>query len=239
MRLIQSVIYFLIICVVISGQSEKGKLVIKTDVETSAIILNDELIGHGEIEIPLESGTYNVMIKKNPCEWGSEIIFDEVFIDNNAVERKYSFESEVFLDSDPTDAYVYYEDELIGHTPLFINSNVGSVDLLKPSFKSSMNINLKQMGKVPQRINLEFQGVESEPALRETIWFKVLLGSAVLVGGTAAYYKIQADNEYQKYLETEDTSFRDRTDKYDAISGVSFGLLQLNFAAILYFLLAD
>lgn len=239
MKAYYSLIYILTLCAIINGQNEKGRLVIETNVESSAIILNDELVGNGSIDIELETGTYYVIIKENPYVWGSEIIYDEVLIKNTEVKKLYSFEKKVLLDSDPTDAYVYKGKELIGHTPMFIQPSVGSIDLTKPSFKSTMNIDLKKMGEIPQKVQLEFVGEKAETLFRETIWFKALLGSAILVGGTAAYFKIKADKEYEEYLRTEDISYRDRTDQYDTYSGVSFGLLQLNFAAILYYLLAD
>lgn len=69
--------------------------------------------------------------------------------------------------------------------------------------------------------------------------FKILLGSAAVLGGVAAYFKIKADNKYDEYLSTKNQSTLDEVDKLDLISGISFGLLQINFGYLIYKFLTD
>jgi len=59
--------------------------------------------------------------------------------------------------------------------------------------------------------------------------FKWLLAGVVAFGGAAAYLKIEADKKYDEYQETSEQRFLDETRRYDVLSGISFGLLQLNF----------
>lgn len=59
--------------------------------------------------------------------------------------------------------------------------------------------------------------------------FKWLLAGVVAFGGAAAYLKIEADKRYDEYQETGEERFLDETRRYDVLSGISFGLLQLNF----------
>lgn len=69
--------------------------------------------------------------------------------------------------------------------------------------------------------------------------FKILLGSAAVLGGIAAYYKIQADHKYDDYLESKNQSDLDEVDRLDLYSGISFGLLQINFGYLIYKFLTD
>lgn len=69
--------------------------------------------------------------------------------------------------------------------------------------------------------------------------FKLLAGSAILLGAVSAYFKLKANKEYDRYTETRLQDHLDNTDRYDTISGVAFGALQLNFAALIYFFLED
>lgn len=64
--------------------------------------------------------------------------------------------------------------------------------------------------------------------------FKVMLGSAVLLGGTSAYFKIKGDKKYETYLINKDQQLLDEVNRYDLYSGIAFGLLQINFGYLLY-----
>ncbi|MGE5365063.1 MAG: hypothetical protein ACM3SM_13115 [Bacteroidota bacterium] len=93
--------------------------------------------------------------------------------------------------------------------------------------------------KVPDRTVVDFSRVVKKESFFKTHMFKILTGSAVLLGGIAAYYKQRADKEYDKYIETGKKEYLDRTNSLDTVSGVAFGTLQLNFGALIYFFLTD
>lgn len=59
--------------------------------------------------------------------------------------------------------------------------------------------------------------------------FKWLLAGVAAFGGAAAYLKIEADKRYNEYQKTGEKRFLNETRRYDVLSGISFGLLQLNF----------
>lgn len=69
--------------------------------------------------------------------------------------------------------------------------------------------------------------------------FKLLLGSAVVLGGIAAYYKIQADKKYDDYLRSKNESLLNEVNRLDLYSGISFGLLQINFGYLIYKFLTE
>lgn len=69
--------------------------------------------------------------------------------------------------------------------------------------------------------------------------FKILLGSATVLGGVAAYFKIQADKRYDDYLSSKNQSTLDEVNRLDLYSGISFGLLQINFGYLIYKFLTD
>ncbi len=49
--------------------------------------------------------------------------------------------------------------------------------------------------------------------------FKILIGSAAVLGGVAAYFKIKADRKYDDYLQTKNSSTLDEVDRLDLYSG--------------------
>ncbi len=69
--------------------------------------------------------------------------------------------------------------------------------------------------------------------------FKLLLGSLIVLGGTTAYFKLKADDKFEEYQFTGNGEFLDQTHKYDLISGITFGLVQINFGILMYYFLFD
>jgi len=69
--------------------------------------------------------------------------------------------------------------------------------------------------------------------------FKVLLGTAIALGATTAYYKLEADKNFDEYQVTGDPAALEQTDKYDLISGITFVAMQIDFGLILYLFLSD
>ncbi len=61
---------------------------------------------------------------------------------------------------------------------------------------------------------------------------------AIIGGGVAAYFKIQADKEYDDYQYTGDQASLDRVKRYDTISGIALAACEINLAALTYFLLS-
>ena len=69
--------------------------------------------------------------------------------------------------------------------------------------------------------------------------FKILVGSAVLLGASTAYIKLEADKKFDEYLITGDQKLLDQTNRLDVISGITFVATQINFGFILYLFLTD
>lgn len=69
--------------------------------------------------------------------------------------------------------------------------------------------------------------------------FWVILGSSIVFGSAAAYFKLEADNSYEKYKISFDQKYKKKTDKLDLYSGIALGTLQINFGFLIYKLLTD
>jgi hypothetical protein len=69
--------------------------------------------------------------------------------------------------------------------------------------------------------------------------FKGLITGAVALGVTAAYYKMKADDRFDKYNRLKEQKFLDETRKFDWISGISFSALQINLGFLIYFFLIE
>jgi hypothetical protein len=159
------------------------------------------------------------------------------------------------IDSNPQNADVYINNDYAGKTPFRILLN-DSADVpvrlklkgyLDFSFSISSNENTKY-----KLVNLLSTGIKKVSAnlvsednghyfnKRKKI-IPITLSALFTAGaGISAYYfKSLAIDNLDSYNNSGDASALDRKRKYDIISGVSLGLFQAGFSALLYFLLID
>ena len=203
------------------------------------IFIDNEYVGNGSVEINLEKGSHKIKIKEPGIRWDARSAQKVISIDNCG--QIYTFtlklEDEVLLKTSPDDVYVYDKDSWLGNTPLLISRSVETIKLKKEDYKPR-TLKLSDLSGADP-VKMDFTGELKSKSFTETPYFGVLIGTAVGLGAIAAYYKIQADQSYDKYEETKVRKYLDDTKQNDNISGVAFGVLQINFGALIYFLLSD
>jgi hypothetical protein len=120
--------------------------------------------------------------------------------------------------------------------PLYISAGLGIVRLSKPGYEQKIidiagyNGNPVPVKSISEKTTHTFFG--------STV-FKILVGTIVALGSVTAYYKIKADKRYDNYQATGLGSLLDETRKYDLISGITFGALQVDFGFLIYYFLKD
>lgn len=145
--------------------------------------------------------------------------------------------NEVLLNSSPQDAYVFYNDSLIGNTPLFVQSSFRNLTLRKSGYD---DIKVLFNDITPSKlVSMNYNGQEKEKSFFEKDIFKILTAGIVVLGGTTAYFKLKADNKFEEYQFSGNSNFLDDTRKYDMISGITFTALQINFGLLLYYFLVE
>jgi len=215
-----------------------SKVSIVTDSDSAIIFLNAEQIGVGHVDTNLQLGNYEIVIMQSLQKWGSDVITDSVKINDceKPLVLEYNFENKTILSSSP-DASVFYGDSLLGYTPIIIPLKYQSVSLQQKDYRPKEV--LLASTPVQPNIELEYLGNGKREPFIESTLFKVLVGSALALGATAAYFKLEADKKFDKYIETRNRKYLDDTDRLDIYSGIAFGALQINFGALLYFFLTE
>ena len=238
--MIKYFVLLIILAVNISAQLQgRANLIIRTNSEVAEIFLNDESYGVGNLDVNVEPGEYYLYIREGERRaWGSETIEEKIILGKDEIKTlEFNFSRKLYVDSEPSDAYIMKGGKIVGHTPLFISPELKNFEITKPNYSSKLITDIKKINT--DSIHLDFSGIDESRLFRETGWFDLLIGSAIILGGTAAYYKIKADKEYDLYQQNDDQKHLNNTDKYDLYSGLAFGALQVNFGFILYFLLSD
>ena len=116
------------------------------------------------------------------------------------------------------------------------SKGLNSIKFKKDGLFTNPDINLLRSGEV-QTVN--YKPVPHTESFTNSTLFKVMVGTVTVLGATAAYFKLKADNRYDDYLLTKDKSTLDEVDRLDVYSGVAFGLLQINFGYLVYRFITD
>lgn len=91
---------------------------------------------------------------------------------------------------------------------------------------------------IPERINSDNFKIANKH-FAESDMFYIVIGSAIVLGSTAAYFKLESDKYFEKYESTGNKSYLNKTNNYDVYSGIALGALQINFGYMVYRLLTD
>ncbi|MCX6150265.1 MAG: PEGA domain-containing protein [Ignavibacteriales bacterium] len=223
----------------ISAQDCKSELSIKTNLSSSIIYLNNQYVGKGETTLQVEKGKYIISIRKEKYEWNAKEIADTILIANCGEKKElvYNYSEYIYLNSSPPDAGVFEKDSLIGYTPLNLTSPFTNIELKRKEYSNKI-ININNLKK-DELMHLTFSGKKNGESFLKKDLFKILFGTAVILGGASAYYKLKADENFDKYNQTKLNDYLNKTHEYDLISGIAFGALQLNFGALIYYFLID
>ena len=163
-----------------------------------------------------------------------------------------------YINSFPQNAAVYLNDSLLGFTPyrFLLEQKDSSVSYrivikLKDYFDYSYSFKAWEI-PVNQTFFLIPLGKSSKlskPVLEnQNSYFKTprkvipITISALLTaasGISAYYFKDQANNKYDDYLNSGDPALLDKTRQYDLISGISLVLFQVGLVGLIYFLLME
>lgn len=238
-RIKASIIFILLFYNSAIAQDCLSYLEVETNKDSTFIFVNNELKGYGKIRIPVTLGRYYITIKEDLFRWNEHEINDSVTVKLCDKEYLISFNlfDKIYLDSNPQDAAVFIYDSLMAYTPNYVNVNqFHSVIFKKNGTEKTLHSSELNKSNV---IPLDYIPKEPNGSFTNSDWFKILLGSAAVLGGTAAYFKIQADKKYDEYVASKNPKLLDDVDRNDLYSGIAFGLLQINFGYLIYKFLTE
>jgi hypothetical protein len=224
---------------ILSAQDCKAKIFIQTDIESAKLYVNNNFESEGKsFELELAPGVYIINFVEDFKKWNARFFEDTLSIkDCSNVNLNYNLNNKLLLDSHPQNVYVRESDSLIGFTPLLVEENFQTLLLQKPGYEDKIISQQEIASGIKPEMN--FIGQIKGESFYESTLFKLLVGTAIALGATTAYYKLEADKNFDEYQITGDPALLDQTDKYDLISAVTFVALQIDFGLILYLFLTD
>lgn len=238
MKLLISCLFIISFSGISFTQNCNGRIIIHSDNRNLKVLINDTLEVTGQNEIYLSKGFYNVNIAGLSNLWNAQTIQESFSLDScETHEINFNMSNQILIDSEPQDVMVYFCDSLLGFTPLRLASNYEKLSLRKNGFADKEVELDNRISKI--NVSLDFIGKNKKENFFNTTASKILFGSMIALGATSAYFKIKADKNYDQYLKTGDISFKDQTERYDLISGITLGLSQINFGYLVYKIFFD
>jgi hypothetical protein len=229
----------LLFSILVSAQDCKANISIQTEIDNAKLYVNDKFESEGkEFKLQLKPGIYKISISEDFKKWNTRRIDDTLKVNDCSDKTiNYILPNTLLLDSNPQNVYVIKEDSLIGFTPLLLEEGYNSLLLQKPGYADKV-VSQQDIasGVKPE---LQFIGQVKGESFYESTIFKILVGTAIALGATTAYYKLEADKKFDEYQQTGNPAALEDTDKYDTISAVTFIGLQISFGLILFLFLTD
>lgn len=206
MSFIKSIFVALIIVTINFAQDCKTKLIIKSDFNLVNIFINDSLVStDGQYIGELQKGSFIIIADEVSDRWNSKTFIDTLHIEDcTKRELLFYFRQDASISEFDKNNDMYHFQKKY---------------YLSDSAYEELDLN------IPNPIKKE-KFVDSN-------LFRVLTGTAIILGGVTAYYKIKADKLFDEYLSGRDKEKLDKTRKYDLISGITLTAFQINFGYIL------
>lgn len=249
---------FIVICPAFSQQPESlGYLKINYDSSGIEIQIDGKTIGFTPLRpVSLTPGIYMISARHpNSYLWGTYGWQDSLQItDGDTLIVQPKFVRVLYIKTDPFDAKIYFENELIGQSPTSISFFPGDSSQLvvkKEGYKdyridlNSVRSNYLDLTLSENQRELEPNDLKQIEKHKSKHRYKRLaysfLGLSILTGLSTVYLKDQADEKYQQYLVAG--SLRDMNNYYrdakrlDNYTYVSMGILQGCFVLSFYFLM--
>jgi hypothetical protein len=206
MSFTKSFIFTLVLISKIIAQDCKSELIIKSDFNLVNIFINDSLVSdNGNFVGELPKGTYVIIADEVSDRWNSKTFVDTLLI-NDCNKKEFLF----FFRSDT------------GNSELDKNNNL--YHLQKKYYLSDFAY---------EELDLNIPNPIKKEKFIDSNLFRILTGTAIILGGVTAYYKIKADKLFDEYLSSRNKEKLDQTKKYDLISGITLTAFQINFGYIL------
>jgi len=92
--------------------------------------------------------------------------------------------------------------------------------------------------KIPKK-NTQLNHLTKDENFIDSPWFKVVVGTAISFGASAAYFKNKANDSDELYKKNGSRKDLDNRNKYDLYGGIALGALELNVGFLIYKFLTD
>jgi len=186
--------------------------------------------------------SWNASLKEEPLE----------VPDSGNIEKHLVLEKTLAIQTDPPDGIVLYKGKSLGATPLYVRgtSNLEGNMVIEKSGYDSLTIPPDEIKTGFLRLRLRPAGdpgailppgdLRGPDLVATDRWPTYVSGLTMIISGvTSAYFKDQANKEFDRYLLSKDPASLSTTNKLDREAAISLVITQISFVVLSYLLLRE
>jgi len=230
-----------------------GTLSVRSVPEGAEVVLDSVSVGVTPVvHLGLPPGMYSLRVyAPSRRSWEAVVAAESLSIrSGDTVERTFSLQPFGMLRSIPSGVVVRQGATFLGVTPFDLRAVPGGGGMLElkadgylplevaPDSLQSGSIIRLRPGSAKEMPAGDL--VAASPQASDRRWYTIgSAGVLVLSGVLAAYWKDQANREYDVYLATRNPALLDSTHRLDRGAGIALAVTQLSFLVLSYLLLSE
>ncbi len=247
------IVFSLSLAAVCSAQN--GWLTVESKPSGAAVYIDSMLVGTTPLQRhEVRTGKHDLrVVYPRATSWMA--VSKQQTIELTEQEVRYAFElgSVLALNSRPGGATVFLQNRELGTTPLFYRASdplKGTLLIRKEGYEPAA-IPLAPDNPIPPRIELRPLNTDGGGSLPDVLpqeyhngssprWMSYAAASTMILSGVlSAYWKDQANHDFDRYNATKDPALLASTRRLDNRSGVAITISHLSFAFLAYLFLSD
>ena len=237
----------------VPGMAATAILDISTEPQGAEVVLDSLLLGKSPImQARVAPGGHTLTVAyPSLLDWNAYVVRDSMDLAPAAqVSRLYTLQTPMRVDSRPQGAAVLAQGGLVGTTPLYgkFPARVGALVLAAPGCDTATTTTaalLSLQAPLDLRSSTHASSVVRSLAIDESKervsdWPAFAAASVMIASGVlAAYFKDQANRNFDAYSTSGDAALLSRTRSQDRISGTALVVTEISFGVLSYLLLSD
>lgn len=246
----------LLLCLASICWSQTGLVTIESKPPGAAVYIDSMFVGKTPLlQKEARPGSHELrVIYPNATSWMALSKQQAIEVEPGK-EVRYAFElgSILTLNSRPAGASVFLQDRELGMTPLYYRASnpLSGTLLLKKEGYEPTAVALAPEYAIPPRIDLKplsNNGADKMPDVfpadyrngSSPRWATYAAASTMIISGVlSAYWKNQANSDFDKYSTTKDPALLSSTQHFDNLSGITIAISHLSLALLAYLLLSE
>jgi hypothetical protein len=237
------------------GPDSSGTVTILTEPSGADLFIDSMYVGKSPLQkIPIQRGSHRIKaFYPSVLSWNASVKEEPLVVSETGnFEKHLVLDRTLAIQTDPPDGSVLSEGKPLGVTPLFIRGTSileGNLVIQKSGY-DSLTIASNEIKEGFLKLQLRPAGVPGAtlppsdlrgPDLVATDhWPTYVSGLTMIISGVAsAYFKDQANKEFDRYLLSNNPASLSTTNRLDRKASISLVISQISFVVLSYLLLRE
>lgn len=228
---------------------------ILTDPPGADLFIDSMYVGKSPLQrIPVQRGGHHIRaFYPSMFSWNATVREEALeILDAVNLEKLLVLDKTVAIQTNPSDGNVLHNGKSIGSTPLYVRkaSTIDGDLIIRKSGYDSLVVPWSEINKGFLRLQLQPAGgpgtilppgdLRGPDLVVTDHWPTYVSGLTMILSGvTSAYFKDQANKEFERYLVSKNPASLSTTNRLDRQAAISLVISQISFLVLSYLILSE